>query len=482
MQLEAVVTVSHGGYYSAMAGGVLVMRGGVAGALAPFAVFLTGVGWLALMGAPDERGFWPILLAAIATGIALARDRQRYCDMLLAGMAQPIVMLMIMAWLLAGVLSALLAASGFVEALIWLAHSMGVSGGTYVAAAFVVCCLVATSTGTSFGTIIIGGPLLYPAGAATGADPAMLIGAILGGATFGDSISPISDTTIASAGTQNTDIAGTVRARLKYVLPAALVALVVYAAAGGNADAEAAESLATAVGQQNGLPMILVPVLVLAMLLAKRHLVESLIAGSVAAIALGLGLGLLQPDQLLRFETGSFTARSLVIDGLERGIGVSIFTLFLVALVAGFEATGTLARMVKATGRAMTATRAESWIVGMVSAAVLLTTHSVVAILAVGPVASATGAAAGVGAYRRANLLDLTVCTWPFLLPYFLPTILSANATQSGVALGMPRISAFDAGIHNVYSWGLLVIIVLVVATGFGRSEGPGPRIHPSML
>lgn len=115
----------------------------------------------------------------------------------------------------------------------------------------------------------------------------------------------------------------------------------------------------------------------------------------------------------------------------------------------------------------------------MVSAAVMLTTHSVVAILAVGPVASATGAAAGVGAYRRANLLDLTVCTWPFLLPYFLPTILSANATQSGMALGMPRISAFDAGIHNVYSWGLLVIIVLVVATGFGRSEGPRPANLP---
>jgi Na+/H+ antiporter NhaC len=150
-----------------MPNSALVMRGGLAGALAPFVIFLGGVGWLALMGAPDERGFWPILLAAIATGLALARDRHRYCDSLLAGMAQPIVMLMIMAWLLAGVLSTLLGASGFVEALIWLARAAGVSGGTYVAAAFVVCCLVATSTGTSFGTIIIGGPLLYPAGAAT---------------------------------------------------------------------------------------------------------------------------------------------------------------------------------------------------------------------------------------------------------------------------------------------------------------------------
>jgi len=452
-------------------GRLLVMRGGMAGALAPFAVFLAGVGWLAFMGAPDERGFWPILLLAMAVGIALARDRGRYCDTLLAGMAQPIVMLMIMAWLLAGVLSTLLSASGFVESLIWLARAGGIGGGVYVAAAFVVCCLVATSTGTSFGTIIIGGPLLYPAGAATGADPAMLIGAILGGATFGDSISPISDTTIASAGTQNTDIAGTVRARLKYVLPAALVALVAYAVAGGTDAAVAAATAAS--GRPDGLPMILVPAVVIVMLLLKRHLVESLIAGIVLAIVLAMALGLLQPAQLLRFEPGSFTARSLVVDGIERGIGVSVFTLLLVALVAAFEATGTLGRLVATSGRIRSAAGAESWIVATVSAAVLLTTHSVVAILAVGPFARTTGAKAGVGPYRRANLLDLTVCTWPFLLPYFLPTILSSNATQAGVALGMPRISAFDAGVHNFYSWALVVVVILAVSTGFGRDEGP---------
>jgi Na+/H+ antiporter NhaC len=458
---------------------VLVMRGGVAGALAPFVVFLSGVAWLALMGAPDERGFWPILLAAMAVGIALARDRQRYCDALLAGMAQPIVMLMIMAWLLSGVLSTLLGASGFVEALIWLARSAGVGGGAYVAAAFVVCCLVATSTGTSFGTIIIGGPLLYPAGAATGADPAMLIGAILGGATFGDSISPISDTTIASAGTQNADIAGTVKARLKYVLPAALVAVVIYAVAGASTDAPLAESIATAVGKPDGLVMILVPMLVVAMLLFKRHLVEALIAGAAFAIVLGLGLGLLHAAQLLRFEAGSFTARSLIIDGLERGVGVSVFTLLLVGLVSAFEATGALTRIVAGAGRAATARRAEASIVGMVSAAVLLTTHSVVAILSVGPFASVTGARAGIGPYRRANLLDLTVCTWPFLLPYFLPTILSSNATQAGIALGMPRVSAFDAGFHNLYSWALVLMVVLAVTTGFGRREGPASENTP---
>ena len=225
---EAVVRVGHGGppqmdavayaclsspHHPGQAQATLRFRFGLVGALGPFALFLAGVAWLGLHGAPDEKGFWPVLLAAIALGLALAEDRGRYSEALIEGMSRPIVMLMVSAWLLAGVLGTLLSRSGFVEALIWAANSIGLEGGGYVAAAFLVCCLVSTSTGTSFGTILVAGPLLYPAGAAVGASPGFLLGAIIAGATFGDNVSPISDTTIASAGTQGADIRGVVRSR-----------------------------------------------------------------------------------------------------------------------------------------------------------------------------------------------------------------------------------------------------------------------------
>jgi Na+/H+ antiporter NhaC len=451
----------------------LAMRGGAAGALAPFVVFLVGVGWLALAGAPDERGFWPILLAAIAVGLLLAKDRHQYSETLLAGMSQPLVLLMVMAWLLAGVLGTLMGAAGFVQALVWLTGQLGLSGGAYVAAAFVACAAVATSTGTSFGTILICGPLLYPAGAGAGADPRVLAGAILAGATFGDSISPISDTTIASSGTQGADIGGTVRARLKYVLPAGVVAAMAYLVLGAFAgDTSAAASPVG--GRPGGWPMALVPVLIVGLLLARRHLVEALMAGIAAAITIALSFGLLSPAQLLRVESGSYAAKSLITDGLERGVGVTVFTLLLVGLVAGLEASGTLARLVgrsRTSGRSSARWTSEMRIVATVMGAVLVTTHSVVAILAVGDYARRAGEAVGITAYRRANLLDLAVCTWPFLLPYFLPTILMSAATTSGEAAGMPRIAALDAGLFNFYSWGLLVMLVVAVAGGYGRKE-----------
>jgi Na+/H+ antiporter NhaC len=452
----------------------LAFHGGAVGALAPFAVFLAGVGALALQGAPDEKGFWPVLVAALVTGLALARDRTRWCDALLDGMAQRVVMLMLCAWLFAGILGTVLGASGFVAALARAVGDAGWSGGAYVAAAFLACAVVSSATGTSFGTILLCGPVLYPAGAAAQAAPAALMGAILAGATWGDSMSPLSDTSIASSGTQRVDLGGTVRSRLVYAVPAGVAALVASALLGGGDAARG--TMATLAGDappMRALWLGVVPVACIALLLARRHLVEALLAGVALALALGLALGVLAPSDVVRIERERFAATGVIVQGMERAVGVSVFSLLLTGLVATLQATRLLERLVAAVGtRARTPRAAEGWIVALVSAAVVLTTHSVVAILAVGETARLVGGAQGVGGYRRANLLDLTVCTWPFLLPFFLPTILAAGATRTPGS-PMPPLDAWTIGVHNSYAWALVVTVVVAVVTGYGRSARP---------
>lgn len=449
----------------------LTFYGGLAGALAPFVVFLGGVATLAIAGAPDEKGFWPILLAALIVGLLLARDRRRYSEAMLDGMSQRVVMVMLCAWLFAGVLGTILSASGFVAALAWLARSAHLTGGLYVGAAFLVCAIVSTATGTSFGTILLAGPLLYPAGGPAGAAPAALMGAILAGATFGDSISPVSDTTIASSGSQDADIGGTVRSRMRYALPAGFIALVASVLIGGADMSGVAVHYSSATASNPlALVMLLAPALVIAMLLRQRHLIEALLLGTAVAAVLGVAVGLITPGALLHVAPGTFGATGLVVDGMQRAIGVSVFTLLLVALVGTLQATDALERLVQAAeGRAKTSRMAEWWIVGVVSAAVLITTHSVVAILAVGPFAKQAGERFALSRYRRANLLDLTVCTWPFLLPWFLPTILAASASVGGEAFGMPPQTALAIGLHNTYAWALVGAVLLAITTGYGR-------------
>ena len=364
------------------------------------------------------------------------------------------------------------------ESLVWLAQATGVEGRGFVAASFLICCAVSTSTGTSLGTLILCAPLLYPTGGALGASPAILIGAILGGATFGDNISPVSDTTIASATTQQADLGGVVLSRLRYALPAAGLALVAYVVLGGADASGVPEAAETVSGGPEALPMVLAPAFVIVLLLRRRHLVEGLLFGILAASGLGLALGLIDISEMLSINREEFTAQGLVIDGIERGLPVSVFTILLMGLVAGVEATGIVGRLIEAIRRrASTPRGAEASIFAATSAATLLTTHSTVAILAVGELARKTGERFGIEPYRRANLLDVTVCTYPFLLPYCIPTILAASLTASGKDFGVPQVSAFDAGMANFHSWALLAAIVVAILTGFGRSSSnPGER------
>lgn len=454
--------------------GVVAFRGGWAGALTPFLVFIAGVSWLGLSGAPDETGFGPILLIALGVGTLLAVDRERYAEAVIDGMSHRVVMLLVMAWLLAGVLGSLLRGSGLVESLIWLADGSGVGGGGYVVATFFVCALFSTATGTSLGTILVCAPLLYPASGALGADPSFTAGAILAGATFGDNVSPISDTTIASATTQGADLGGVVRSRMRYALPAAGVAILGFLLFGGS-DGDGSLAGATLSGDPTALAMLVVPVAVLALLLRRSHLVVGLFAGIGLAAVLGLALGRFGPTDLLAIDTEAFVATGLLLDGMRRAFGVSIFTILLMGMVGGLSASGLLDRLVQSVERrASSASAAEWWIFGSVSLATLLTTHSAVAILTVGPLTRSVGEASGVDAYRRANILDVAVCTYPFLLPFFIPTILVASMT-AGVG-DMPRVSPWDAGLRNLHSWGLLIVLLASIAARGALHRNGSPR------
>ena len=461
----------------------LLFRLGLAGASIPILVFAIGAAWLGFSGAPDERGLWPILIAALGTGLVLARSASAYSAAAIRGMSRPIVMLMVMAWLLAGIFSVLLREAGLVDALVWAGGELGLRGGGFVVLAFLVAVLFSTATGTSLGTILICAPLLYPAAGVLAADPVVLIGAILAGATFGDNVSPVSDTTIASASTQRAPMGGVVRSRLRYALPAALVAALVLLVFGGTDGAPSTGQAVSAelAGDPAAFPMLLAPLAAFVMLFRGKGLVESLFTGVAAAVVVGLAAGLISPPDLIHIDAEAFRAQGLILDGMEGAVGIVVFTILLMGIVGAAQEAGILDRLAGGGGNATegraaaaeTPRRAELRIFGVTSAAVVLTTHSVMAILAVGDLVRRSGRRAGIGRFRRANLLDMTVCTYPFLLPFFIPTILASSATSAGEPYGVPRVSALEAGLANPYSWALLAIILAVIYTGLGRSRSP---------
>ena len=91
--------------------------------------------------------------------------------------------------------------------------------------AFLVSAIISFATGTSWGTMAIGYPLLIPLVLHT---PYLFasIAAILSGAVFGDHCSPISDTTIMSSMSSGCNHINHVRSQLPYAITVALVSMV----------------------------------------------------------------------------------------------------------------------------------------------------------------------------------------------------------------------------------------------------------------
>lgn len=449
----------------------LAFHGGILGALIPFLLFMVGTVIIALSGAPDERGLWPVLILAMGIGLLLARDREMFSEIVITGMSQKIIMIMITAWMLASAIGVLMTKTGLVEGLIWLALQLQLGSPGFLLATLVICCLVSLSTGSSFATILICGPLLYPAGGLMNVHLPYLAGAILAGATFGDFSAPISDTTIASALSQGAEIGPTVKSRLKYALLIVVLSAILYFGLQLLQGTDLSTASRGIQGDPKGLPMLLVPTVIIFLFLRGKHLLYGLLVGLFFGIALGLIAGLLPLSELFALDLDNFRATSFLIDGLDRAVGISFFTILLMGLVETLKASGIFQKLLKvAAKRTKTIRAAEGWIAGATSVVVLLTTHSIVAILTVKEFVHSAGSAEGVDEIRRANLMSMAVCYFPFVLPYFIPVILMTNLTRTGDEYGIESLSTLEVGLNNFVAWGLIAwLLISIFYKGTGK-------------
>jgi len=454
----------------------LRFRGGAIGALLPLLVFLAGALTLGLSGAPDERGFWPIVLLAMVVGLVLADSSNRYSESVIAGMSDEVVAVMVAAWLLSGVVGELVRQSGAVDYLVLGFVDLGVGPASFVCGAFVIAAIVGTSTGTAVGTVLIATPVLFPVGMGLGAGPYWVLGAILGGGAFGDDFSPLSDTTIASAKTQKVEIDASVRSRAKYALVAA--ALAVFALGGGQylslsielPPAAVVEAQTVSVGLREGL-MLLGPAIVIVLCFLRVHLLAALLWGSVFMVAFGLISGVFLASEIFRLDLENFSAQSIVIDGMSRGVGIAIFSILLIGLVRACLDSGVLEALlrklqaVSGSGKS----RAEVCIVILTVTVNAMLAHNTITLVAIGDFVKRLGEEAGIGGIRRANLIDLAGNTVMHILPYMITVLLASSVANSLTEEG--TVLTWKAGLYNFHSWALLLIVLLTASTGIWRQR-----------
>ncbi len=130
-------------------------------------------------------------------------------------------------FLLIGMVIASFMQSGTIASLLYYGLDL-LSPGTFLAAGLVLCSFMSVATGTSWGTVGTIGVVLIGIGEAMSIPLPLVAGMIISGATFGDKLSPISDTTNLAAMSAGTSLYRHIGSMLYTTIPTLLIVLVIF--------------------------------------------------------------------------------------------------------------------------------------------------------------------------------------------------------------------------------------------------------------
>jgi Na+/H+ antiporter NhaC len=449
----------------------LQMRGGILALFVPFLVMLTGILVLGFKGLALPEAFWPMVLLGLFVGLLLARSREEYVQALIAGIASPMLAVILLAWFLAGVFGTMLNQTGVIEGLVWVATAIGLTAAWVPLVTFLASAILSLSTGTSVGTILAVTPILFPAGFAIGADPLLVVGAIIGGAFVGDNLAPVSDTTIVSAYSQGTTVPKVVRSRLKYAAVAAAVTIGFYVVVGFSGSSGSSRGDVDA--SPDGLVMLLAPALLIFLMVRGWHFVASLLMSTAAGIVLGLLTGLLGFADLLTVDEASYTASGIVVDGMFGFVGVAVFTIFLMGMIGTFEAGGLIDWLVgRSREKAKSARSAELSMYTLTLGVNALTTAGTPTMVMLGSYVRRLGHHFRIAPWRRGNVLDAASTSIIGFLPYSIAVLIPFALVRETVAgEGITNFDPVHLVPYVVYCWALMLVFFVAVATGWGREH-----------
>jgi len=223
-------------------------------------------------------------------------------------------------FLLIGLVIAALMKSGTVATLIYYGLDW-MTPQLFLPVGFVLCALMSVLTGTSWGTVATLGVVFMGIGAALQLPLPWIAGMVISGATFGDKMSPISDTTNLASMSAETDLYAHIRSMMMTTVPTFVLVVVIFTFVGfGFAAAEGSnkqiQNIQMALANQFNLNpwLTLWPVVVMAVLSFKKFAPE--ISMTACVLIAGL-LALFVQNESLYDLTQALFSNSKTDTGIE---------------------------------------------------------------------------------------------------------------------------------------------------------------------
>ncbi len=415
-------------------------------ALIPILVFLVlylGLGILFEYVLKIPMGFYNIPIVVVflvALLVACLQNRSIGINEKIAlmgrGVGDPNIMTMILIFMMAGIFVGVVGRSS-AESVAYFILSL-IPPQFAVAVLFVVACLVSIAMGTSVGTITLITPIGIAVAQASGFGVPICVGAVMGGAMFGDNLSFISDTTIAACQGQGCEMKDKFRENFKIALPAALVSLVLTLVLTLSSYEGGA-----VIGEYN-LIQIIPYLLVLIGGIIGINVFAVLLIGIVSGAIIMLATGAIAATDLLS-SMGAGAA------GMFETTMVAILVSAICALIREYGGFDALLAWIKSVFKGK-----KGGLIGMgllVGAMDIATANNTVAIVMANPIAKEMAEDYGITNRRTASILDTFSCVFQGVIPYGAQMLVALSAAAT---LGF-EISAFDVMPFLFYPYLLLI-------------------------
>ncbi|MDN2660414.1 Na+/H+ antiporter NhaC family protein [Neptunomonas sp. CHC150] len=383
----------------------------------------------------------PAIVLALALGSGALNKR---LETFINGVGDNTIITMCLIYLLAGAFASVAKAAGGVDATVNFGLSI-IPSQFVLPGLFIITAFVATAMGTSMGTIGAIAPIALGLSEASDLSLPLCIGAVVGGAMFGDNLSIISDTTIAATRSQGCAMRDKFRMNFLIALPAAILTLLWLYIQG----ADATITQATDYDFMKVIPYIAVLVLAISGLNVLLVLFTGIIlAGAVALLSVADYSIAQYSKDIYAGYTGM--QEILILSLLIGGLGA------LMKAQGGLEFLAQqIQRFTNKRGNEPHTRAGEAAISVAVALTNVCTANNTVAIIISGGLAKDIADRQHVDPRRSACLLDIFSCVVQGLLPY------GAQVLLAGSIAGLSPLLIIG-NIH--YSWllGLVAIGTII--------------------
>ncbi len=422
------------------------MKKGNLKALLPIGVFLVmylGLGILFEYVMKIPMGFYniPIVVAfLVALLVACLQNPSLKFDdkmeIMAKGVGDKNIMTMILIFMTAGIFVGVVGRSSAESVAYFLLSIIPVQYA--VAVLFVVSSFVSLAMGTSVGTITLITPIALAVSSSAGFSVPLCIGAVIGGAMFGDNLSFISDTTIAACNGQGCQMKDKFRENFGIALPAALVTVVILLIKSFSTEASGT------IVQEYNLIQIIPYVLVLIGGIVGVNVFVVLLIGIISGSIIMLATGATQATDLLA-NMGSGAA------GMFETTMVAILVSAICALIDEYGGFVALLDCIKRIFKGQKGGKLGMGL--LVGAMDIATANNTVAIVMANPIAKEMAEEYHISPRKAASILDTFSCIFQGIIPYGAQMLVAVSAA---VELGY-EVSAFDIIPNLFYPYMLLI-------------------------